>query len=267
MKRTRPFEGERSLSFRVVSGFTLIELLVVIAIIAILAAILFPVFSAARENANTAKCRGNQKQLLSGLLMYTQDYGGRLPRVQFVTEGYVGYGDLQLYRPYVKSYDVLRCPGNPYRSSRLGGIVKPAYAYNQECLCAPLSMLKKRASVPNSEVYEMDYKLTGNWPDYPGRLVDDVRFTSRTPAFFCSESLHKSKWTHEEYGFGWEPADITDGTRMINPHNGGANYAFLDGHTAYYKPNGKAASTTFFMKTDGIDYDGNGTTGQAGFMR
>jgi len=62
------------------SGFTLIELLVVIAIIAILAAILFPVFARARENARKTQCISNMKQLTLGLLMYAQDYDGRAPR-------------------------------------------------------------------------------------------------------------------------------------------------------------------------------------------
>ncbi|MGD9520072.1 MAG: prepilin-type N-terminal cleavage/methylation domain-containing protein, partial [Armatimonadota bacterium] len=61
------------------SGFTLIELLVVIAIIAILAAILFPVFARAREKARQASCQSNEKQLALGLLMYAQDYDEMLP--------------------------------------------------------------------------------------------------------------------------------------------------------------------------------------------
>ncbi|HOJ20148.1 MAG TPA: prepilin-type N-terminal cleavage/methylation domain-containing protein [Armatimonadota bacterium] len=60
-------------------GFTLIELLVVIAIIAILAAILFPVFARARENARKTTCLSNLKQIGSGLLMYVQDYDESLP--------------------------------------------------------------------------------------------------------------------------------------------------------------------------------------------
>jgi prepilin-type N-terminal cleavage/methylation domain-containing protein len=60
-------------------GFTLIELLVVIAIIAILAAILFPVFARAREKARQTSCLSNVKQLTLGILMYAQDYDERLP--------------------------------------------------------------------------------------------------------------------------------------------------------------------------------------------
>ena len=60
-------------------GFTLIELLVVIAIIAILAAILFPVFAQAREAARKSTCLSNEKQIGMGVLMYIQDYDERIP--------------------------------------------------------------------------------------------------------------------------------------------------------------------------------------------
>ena len=61
------------------SGFTLIELLVVIAIIAILAAILFPVFAQAREAARKSSCQSNLKQIANGVMMYSQDYDETMP--------------------------------------------------------------------------------------------------------------------------------------------------------------------------------------------
>src|SRR5215217_5547109 len=67
------------LAFRRRSAFTLIELLVVIAIISILAAILFPVFARARENARRASCQSNMKQIALGVLQYVQDYDERYP--------------------------------------------------------------------------------------------------------------------------------------------------------------------------------------------
>ena len=88
------------------SGFTLIELLVVIAIIAILAAILFPVFARARENARRASCQSNLKQIGLGMLQYTQDYDERY-LVQNIPVGqHFGY----LLQPYLKSTQILMCP-------------------------------------------------------------------------------------------------------------------------------------------------------------
>jgi prepilin-type N-terminal cleavage/methylation domain-containing protein len=72
-------------------GFTLIELLVVIAIIAILAAILFPVFARAREKARENTCLSNLKQITLGILMYTQDYDGCYPLARYY--GDLGYSD------------------------------------------------------------------------------------------------------------------------------------------------------------------------------
>jgi prepilin-type N-terminal cleavage/methylation domain-containing protein/prepilin-type processing-associated H-X9-DG protein len=98
------------------SGFTLIELLVVIAIIAILAAILFPVFARARENARRASCQSNLKQIGLGLQQYTQDYDELIPA--WLRYDYSGtapttpHGIVEILQPYVKSTQIFVCPSN-----------------------------------------------------------------------------------------------------------------------------------------------------------
>ena len=88
------------------SGFTLIELLVVIAILAILAAILFPAFARARENARRTSCLSNVKQMGLGLMQYTQDYDETLPY-------YINVGVWQdTLQPYIKSRQVFICPSS-----------------------------------------------------------------------------------------------------------------------------------------------------------
>jgi len=101
------------------TGFTLIELLVVIAIIAILAAILFPVFAQAREKARQTGCINNNKQLATGVMMYQQDYDELMPRFEtrVSEETPLTATNRQTVfifcQPYIKNKQLLRCPDQP----------------------------------------------------------------------------------------------------------------------------------------------------------
>jgi prepilin-type N-terminal cleavage/methylation domain-containing protein len=121
-------------------GFTLIELLVVIAIIAILAAILFPVFAKARERAQLTACISNQKQLALAVFTYADDFDGRMPYgIPFAdgtgrpgAEGYVGgfrqakYSWMvHLLEPYVKTTDIFQCPNDDAGNAKLSNTANP----------------------------------------------------------------------------------------------------------------------------------------------
>jgi prepilin-type N-terminal cleavage/methylation domain-containing protein/prepilin-type processing-associated H-X9-DG protein len=92
------------------AGFTLIELLVVIAIIAILAAILFPVFAQAREKARQASCLSNTKQIATAVMMYTQDYDEMYAMNLYFQGPNKWFSFYDAHVPYVKNDQILQCP-------------------------------------------------------------------------------------------------------------------------------------------------------------
>jgi prepilin-type N-terminal cleavage/methylation domain-containing protein len=131
-------------------GFTLIELLVVIAIIAILAAILFPVFARARERARVTSCLSNMKQCALATLMYLQDYDDTFPRVPNVADAYLHPNQplekqgwlywAQMVQPYIKNQRILACPSD----NGIPGI----------------------APWPNTPLWQWNGALTSYWQNY-----------------------------------------------------------------------------------------------------
>jgi prepilin-type N-terminal cleavage/methylation domain-containing protein len=156
-------------------GFTLIELLVVIAIIAILAAILFPVFAQAREQARMSTCLSNFKQMGLGVQMYVQDWDGTYPmnRISQNPGGSEcnGKGKMVTWKhetqPYVKNVGVFRCPSNPRNKlpdetggdDAYGETVFPiSYAYNGTILWNSLGAnppVLREAAIPDTSRYIM----------------------------------------------------------------------------------------------------------------
>ena len=110
-------------------GFTLIELLVVIAIIAILAAILFPVFAQAREKARQITCVSNQKQMGLALLQYVQDNDEYLPMAQYLDAANVNHDWAAVIQPYVKNGLV---SGAGYTTGQGGIWACPSFPTNQD---------------------------------------------------------------------------------------------------------------------------------------
>ena len=214
-------------------GFTLIELLVVIAIIALLAAILFPVFSRARENARKTTCLNNVKSLGVALVQYTQDFDEYFPVQIYYNETSpgscspntsatsLGPAVGKVMETYVKSAQIWRCPSDTVSTlittSGATAYMNVSYAYNSDFLnkryCnSPLSLaeIKKPADVA---------AMWGAWGG-GGWYADFMTMTPGGP----SSRL--------------EGNPITTNARIKEGHNGGGNLLFCDGH-AKWLPTGK----------------------------
>ena len=139
-------------------AFTLIELLVVIAIIAILAAILFPVFARARENARRTSCQSNEKQMGLGLIQYCQDYDEQLPPA-WIGNGTTFPGSarwMDVIQPYTKSIQIFNCPSSTSNLYTPNDATKPgSYAMS-------VAYYGDKAPSPPTPIVNVPYEATKN---------------------------------------------------------------------------------------------------------
>lgn len=267
-------------------GFTLIELLVVIAIIAILAAILFPVFARARESARNASCQSNLKQIATGFIMYTQDYDETMP-VWRNRLGSFALADMypNIVGAYVKN-------GVDPVTGALGGVwacpsakgslstVSNTYAYNYYTLGG---MSSGSTSFPNraaplSAEYNFPAALASLGRPAETILVHDGAQLSRppcgvTPLGFYNTSVNTGVWGPHDRGSGnMAPAGGGHATSpIINTLITGrrTNVAYCDGHVKSV-PTFKLVHNSFVHENGawrGEQPGGTNPAGSAGWLR
>ena len=231
-------------------AFTLIELLVVIAIIAILAAILFPVFAQAKEAAKKTACINNLKQLATAVLMYQNDSDDTLPNATYgppganADGGWMFYGRFPAYTrttgnpfvpakgslyPYVKSGEVFVCP-----SDSIARESKNSYAINA-CLLNTKSV--GTAIGKNGSAFES----TAEWL-LMGEEVFDESTEDKTATFLSTSSTADALMLY--------PIKL-----LSTRHSGGSNTSFLDSHAKWAKPEQTLGKYYFIGgKSDGSCY-------------
>jgi prepilin-type N-terminal cleavage/methylation domain-containing protein/prepilin-type processing-associated H-X9-DG protein len=223
-------------------GFTLIELLVVIAIIAILAAILFPVFAKAREKARQTSCLSNLKQIGTSVMMYTQDYDEMYPiSYQDVTSGAGSEAQIPMtwpnrLMPYIKNSQVYKCPSDsrPPNVDFVG--------------CRP---------IPQSYCWNLNFG--GDIPAWGPSYVISLSMSAVAAPSQCAMLWDDSSdWLTAGYGGRFNTLDSPDwaqsfdGEVLQGRHNGGDNFMFADGHAKWYK---LRATTSDVVTLGGLTVD------------
>jgi len=243
------------------NGFTLIELLVVIAIIAILAAILFPVFAQAREKARQTACLSNNKQIGTGLMMYVQDYDETYPCINrgLITGNTTAYYMMwtsQVY-PYIKNTDVFQCPSarmNDKETSNKDFICMPPVGVSRGDVCTgdgffipskgAFLVPWKQLGVNEHVVYNtnnggsidnpdpLSLASVGKPADLPF-VADSAHCLIPTLDRVMHANINRDDW----YAFP-APNDPKRRDPTTARHAGGSNILFCDGHAKWYSQGG-----------------------------
>jgi prepilin-type N-terminal cleavage/methylation domain-containing protein/prepilin-type processing-associated H-X9-DG protein len=240
-------------------GFTLIELLIVIAIIALLAAILFPVFAQAREKARQQGCASNLKQWAVAETMYVQDYDETFTGLYFFDDKGPGccphgWTWTMLIQPYIKNYAVLNCPtlGQPKPQMSYGVdqsmIFFRSYGWNMAFLGA---FLPRDGAVYLSQVEAPSQTIMfGDCTEGRGKTLHQGYYNLSAPLVIRVYTPTAAKYaddpnlySDDSSGLGADATKLNFFGRPAARHMGGANFAFVDGHVKWYKVPGPVTQT------------------------
>jgi prepilin-type N-terminal cleavage/methylation domain-containing protein/prepilin-type processing-associated H-X9-DG protein len=217
-------------------GFTLIELLVVIAIIAILAAILFPVFAKVREKARQTTCASNSKQIGLAILQYVQDYDEKYPSGAYLTAtaANVGAGWAGEVQTYAKSTGMFKCPDDSTSTSGL--LVPVSYAFNYNLA----NQAQASATSPTNTV--MTFEVSGSTANITNPDTDGFGKVAPVSPAGVGYSVALATGTTEN-GYtatsGLATGPLGSPTAIVPPtagrHTDGSNFLAADGHVKYLR--------------------------------
>ncbi len=239
------------------AAFTLIELLVVIAIIAILAAILFPVFAQAREKARQIACLSNMKQWGSGFMMYIQDYDETFPSQQFDPNA----SWVTVIQPYAENKKgigagnettafsgaqakIALCPDMTDKrlgNRTVGGVTRKdyprlSYGMNDWAVGSRIA--------PSGQVDPQSFRSLAIFPQPSSTILLGEQFLNFNQMVYfppCHDEYIVNTYSRGRVGdarFDQTIPGITGGaaSNLDARHSGGANFLFCDGHAKWHKP-------------------------------